>query len=102
LELQNWTKIWALSPKTTLGGSRAQHQRSIGLILHRTLDDNIQHEVHLWEPDSLGKAYRLARKIERKIMATTKPTTRNYKYGTIVASILSPFTRLRPKQLEEK
>ena len=33
-----------------------------------TLKDNIQHEVHLWEPDSLEKAYRLARKVESKIM----------------------------------
>ena len=37
-----------------------------------TLKDNIQHEVCLWEPDSLEKAFRLARKIERKIMATRK------------------------------
>ena len=28
-----------------------------------TLKDNIQHEVCLWEPDSLEKAFRLARKI---------------------------------------
>ena len=33
-----------------------------------TLKDNIQHEVCLWEPDSLEKAFRLARKMERKIM----------------------------------
>ena len=35
-----------------------------------TLNDKIQHEVRLWEPDSLEKAFRLARKMERKIMAT--------------------------------
>ena len=29
-----------------------------------TLKDNIQHEVHVLEPDSLEKAFRLARKIE--------------------------------------
>ena len=34
------------------------------------LKDNIQHEVHLWEPDSLEKAFMLARKMESKIMAT--------------------------------
>ena len=39
------------------------------------LKDNIQHEVHVLEPDSLEKAFRLARKIECKIMATRKPTT---------------------------
>ena len=40
-----------------------------------TLNDNIQHKDHLWEPDLLEKAFRLARKIECKIMATRKPTT---------------------------
>ena len=34
---------------------------------------NIQHEVHLWELDSLEKAFRLARKMERKIMSTSLP-----------------------------
>ena len=29
-----------------------------------TLKDNIQHEFHVWEPDSLEKAFRLARKFE--------------------------------------
>jgi len=42
-----------------------------------TLNDNIQNEVRLWEPNSLEKAYRLARKIENKIMTTRKPTTHN-------------------------
>ena len=31
-----------------------------------TLKDNIQHKVCIWEPDSLEKAFRLARKIECK------------------------------------
>ena len=46
-----------------------------------TLKDNIQHEVFLWESDSLEKAFRLARKIECKIMATRKPTTHIYNDG---------------------
>ena len=29
-----------------------------------TLKDNIQHEVHLWEVDSLEKEFKLARKID--------------------------------------
>jgi len=37
-------------------------------VFIRNLKDNIQCEVHLWEPDSLEKAFRLERKIERKIM----------------------------------
>ena len=67
-----------------------------------TLKDNIQHEVHLWEPDSLEKAFRLTRKMENKIMATRKPTTHNCKDGSVVAPGLPQPTRLTPRQLEEK
>jgi len=31
-----------------------------------TLKDNFQHQVRIWEPDSLEKAFRLARKFEKK------------------------------------
>eukprot|EP00253_Pinus_taeda_P007289 PITA_07289 len=67
-----------------------------------TLKDNIQHEVHLWEPDSLEKAFRLERKMDSKIMATRKPTTHNYKYGSVVAHSLPQPIRLTPQKLEEK
>ena len=67
-----------------------------------TLNDNIQHEVFLWEPDSLEKAFRLARKIESKIMATRKPTTHNYKDRTVVSPSLSPPTRLTQKKIGRK
>jgi len=67
-----------------------------------TLKDNIQHEVRLWEPYSLEKAFRLARKMESKIMETRKPTTHNYKYGSVVVPFLPQPTRLTPQQLEEK
>jgi len=49
----------------------------------RTLKDNIQHEVLLWEPNSLDKEFMVERKTERKIMETRKPTIRNYKYGIV-------------------
>ena len=52
------------------------------------LKDNIQHEVHLWETDSLEKAFRVARKFERKIMATSKSANNNYKYGNFFAPSL--------------
>ena len=42
-----------------------------------TLNDNIQHEVHIWGSDLLEKAFMLARKIESKIMATKKPDNHN-------------------------
>eukprot|EP00253_Pinus_taeda_P018518 PITA_18518 len=67
-----------------------------------TLNDNIQHDVHLWEPDSLEKAFRLVRKMESKIMATRKHTTHNYKDGIVVAPSLPQPIRLTPQQLEEK
>ena len=67
-----------------------------------TLKDNIQHEVHLWEPDSLEKAFRLARKNESRIMETRNPTIQNYKYGFFFSPSLSKPTRFTPQQLEEK
>ena len=67
-----------------------------------SLKDNIQHDVCLWEPDSLEKAFRLARKMESKIMATRKHTTHNYKDGSVVAPSLPQPVRLTPQQLEEK
>eukprot|EP00253_Pinus_taeda_P004764 PITA_04764 len=67
-----------------------------------TLKDNIQHEVHLWEPNSLEKTFRVARKMESKIMATRKPTTHNYKDGSVVSPSLPKPIRLTPQQLEEE
>ena len=67
-----------------------------------TLKDNIQHEFHVWEPDSLEKAFTLPRKLECKIMATRKSTTHIYKYGSVATPRLPQPTRLKPQQLEEK
>ena len=67
-----------------------------------TLKDNIQHEVRLWEPDPLEKEFKLARKIERKIMETRKSTTHNLKYGSVAAPSHPQPTRWTPQQLEEK
>ena len=44
-----------------------------------TLKNNIQHEVRLWEPKSLDNAYRVARNVESKILATRKVSTNSYK-----------------------
>lgn len=43
------------------------------IVFIGTLKDNIQCEVCLSQPDSLEKAFRVARKVERKIMATSIP-----------------------------
>ena len=66
------------------------------------LKDNIQHEVRVLEPQSLEKAFRLARKIECKIMAARKPTTHFYKDGSVATPRFPQPTRLTPQQLEEK
>jgi len=62
-----------------------------------TLKDNIRHDVHLWELDSLEKEIRLARKMERKIMATRKHTSHNYKGGSVVTPSLPQPIRLTPQ-----
>ena len=77
-------------------------QRNIIDVFIGTLKDNIQHEVHLWEPDSLEKAFRLERKFECKIMATRKPATQFYKEGSVSTPRFSQPTRLTPQKLEEK
>eukprot|EP00253_Pinus_taeda_P036594 PITA_36594 len=71
-------------------------------VLIGTLKDSIQHEVHLWESDSMEKAFRIATKIERKIMETRKSSNHKYKDGSGVAPILPLPIRLTPQQLEEK
>ena len=87
--------------KLNIGVTDIPEEHRIDLFIG-TLKDNIQHEVREWEHDSLEKAFRLARKIECKIMATRKPTTHIYKDGSIVTPRLPQCTRLTPQQLEEK
>ena len=62
-----------------------------------TLKDNIQHDVRLSEPDSLEKAFRLARKMKSKIMATMKHTTHKNKDGSVVDPSLPQPIRLTPQ-----
>jgi len=67
-----------------------------------TLKYKIQHEFRLWEPDSLENPFRVARKVQSKIMATRKSTTHNYKDRSVSAPSLPQPTRLTPQELEEK
>jgi len=64
-----------------------------------TLKDNMQYVFHLSEHNSLEKAFRVERIVGRKIMATRKPTTQNYKDGSVVAPSLPQPTRLTPQKL---
>ena len=56
----------------------------------RTLKEGIQHEVRLFEPKSLEKAFSLARKVETKNMATRRDTTKAYREGSVVGVITQP------------
>jgi len=67
-----------------------------------TLKDSIKDKVRLWEHDSLENAYRLAGKVEKKIMVIRKSTTHNYKDGGVISSHLLQPTRLTPQHLEEE
>jgi hypothetical protein len=60
-------------------------------VFIRTLKDNIQHEVFLWEPKSLENAFRVARNVESKNMAMdTRRTTPNIYRENNVPSYKTP------------
>ena len=69
-----------------------------------TLKDNIQHEVRLFEPTSLEKAFMVARKVESKNleMATRRTTPSNSKKSIVPSTNTPQPTRLTPPQLEER
>ena len=69
-----------------------------------TLKDNIQHEVHLFEPTSLEKASMVSRKVESKnlAMATRRTTPNTYKESNFPSTNNPQPTRLTPQQLEER
>ena len=69
-------------------------------IFMGTLKDNIQHEVHVWEPNSLETTFKVEIKFENKIMAAWKYNTHNYKYGSVVSPSLPQPTRLTPQKLD--
>jgi len=48
----------------------------------------MQNGVLLWEPDSLEKAFNVARIVGRKIIATRNSTTHNYKYASVVVPVV--------------
>ena len=67
----------------------------------RTLKDNIQHAVHLFEPSSLEKDFMMERKVGSKNMVMT---TRNNIPNTYIENDVpsNQPQRLTPKQLEER
>ena len=69
-----------------------------------TLKDNIQHEVCLFEPTSLEKAFIVARKVESKNleMATRRTTSNSSRENNVPSSSPPQPTRLRPRQMNER
>jgi hypothetical protein len=68
-----------------------------------TLRENIQHEVHLWEPKSLENAFRVERNVESKNMSmdNRRATPNIYRENNVPSSKTPQRTRLTPQQLEE-
>ena len=66
------------------------------------LKDKIQHEVHLFEPSSLDKAFMMERKVENKNMAMTtrKAFSNTYRENNVPSS--KPPQRLKPQKLDER
>jgi hypothetical protein len=63
--------------KLSLGVKNIPEDNLLNLFMG-TLKENIQHEVHLFEPKSLEHAFSMARKVERKNMATRRVATNSY------------------------
>jgi hypothetical protein len=73
-------------------------------VFIETLNDNIQHDVHLCEPKSLENVFNVARNLESKNMAmATRRTTPNiYQENNVPSSKTPQPTSFKPKQLEER
>ena len=69
-----------------------------------TLKDNIQHEVHLFEPTSLEKDFMVARKVETQnlVMATRRTTPSTSRESNIPSSYPTQPTRLTLEQFKER
>ena len=69
-----------------------------------TLKDNIQHEVCLFEPTSLEKAFMVAREVESKnlVMATRRTTPSNSRESNVPSTNPPQPIRFPPKRLEER
>ena len=72
------------------------------VIFIRTLKDNIQHEVSLFEPSSLEKDFVMERKIESDNMAMTngKAFSNTYRENNVPSP--KPPQRFTPQQLDER
>ena len=89
--------------KLSLGVDNIPDDKLLDLFIG-TLKDNIQHEVHLFEPTSLVKDFMVVRKVESKnlAMAIRRTTPNTSRESNVPSSNPPKPTRLTPKQLEER
>jgi hypothetical protein len=66
------------------------------------LNDNIQHEVHLFKHKSLEKAFSMVRKLENKNTASRRVATKKYRKHHVPSPNPTQSTRLTPQQLDER
>jgi hypothetical protein len=67
-----------------------------------TLNENIQHEVGLFEPESLDKDFSMAKKVENKNMATRMVTSKTYRENCVPFPNINQSKRLTPQQIDER
>ena len=69
-----------------------------------TLKDNIQHEVHLFEPTSLEKTFMLERNIESKnlVMASKKTISNTSRENNVPSSKPPQPKRMTHQQMDER
>ena len=66
-----------------------------------TLKEIIQHDVHLLEPRFLEHAFKVARKVESRNMATRRTTTDIYQENNVPSLNPTQPTSLTPQQMYE-
>ena len=89
--------------KLSLGVDGISNDKLLDLFIG-TLKDKIQHEVRLFEPTSLEKAFMVARKVESKnlVMATRRTTPNPSRESNVPSFDPSQPTRLTPQQMDER
>ena len=87
--------------KLSLGVEGIPYDKLLDIFIG-TLNDNIQHEVHLFEPSSLEKDFMMERKVDSKNMEMTarKAFSNTYRENDVPFS--KPPQRLTPQQLDER
>jgi predicted subunit of tRNA(5-methylaminomethyl-2-thiouridylate) methyltransferase len=73
----------------------------LGLFME-TFKENIQHEVHLFEPKSIEKYSSMEWRVENKNMATRRVANNNYREKLFPSHNLTRLTSLTPQQMDKR